>query len=100
MKKGADQKKDQSYFLCQLTQEQLSHTLFPIGNLSKDRVREIAGELNLPVAAKRESQEICFISDDDYPEFLKDYFSEAGRPGPILDELGNILGKHQGIMSQ
>jgi len=99
LKKGADSQKDQSYFLCQLTQEQLSHTLFPIGNLTKDRVREIAIELNLPVAAKPESQEICFIPDDDYSEFLKGYIPRPARPGPILDELGNILGKHQGIMS-
>jgi tRNA-specific 2-thiouridylase len=99
LKKGIDSQKDQSYFLYPVTQEQLSHTLFPIGNFTKDRVREIAGELGLPVAAKPESREICFIPDDDYPKFLKDYIPRAAEPGPILDELGNILGKHQGIMS-
>jgi tRNA-specific 2-thiouridylase len=99
LKKGTDPPKDQSYFLCQLTQEQLSHTWFPIGNFTKDRVREIAGELNLPIAAKPESQEICFVPDDDYPEFLKGYIPQAARPGPILDETGKILGKHRGIMS-
>jgi tRNA-specific 2-thiouridylase len=97
LKKGADQQKDQSYFLCQLTQEQLQHTLFPIGNLTKDRVREIAVELNLPVAARPESQEICFIPDDDYPQFLKSYIPWAAEPGPILDEQGNTLGQHHGI---
>ena len=81
LKKGADPQKDQSYFLCQLTQEQLSHTLFPIGNLTKDRVREIARELGLPVAAKPESQEICFIPDDDYAGFLKDYIPQPPSPG-------------------
>ncbi len=99
LKKGVDPHKDQSYFLYALTQEQLSHTLFPIGNLTKDRVREIAGELGLPVATRPESQEICFIPDDDYPRFLKDFIPGADTPGPILDEQGNTLGEHQGIMS-
>jgi tRNA-specific 2-thiouridylase len=99
LKKGIDPQKDQSYFLCQLTQEQLSHILFPIGNFTKDRVREIASELRLPVGARPESQEICFIPHDDYPQFLKDYIPHAAKPGPIIDERGNILGKHQGIMS-
>ena len=66
LKKGIDRRKDQSYVLYTLTQEQLKHTLLPIGNLTKERVREIARELELPVAAKPESQEICFIPDDDY----------------------------------
>lgn len=99
LKKGVDPQKDQSYFLCQLTQEQLSHTLFPIGNFSKDRVREIASELRLPVGARPESQEVCFIPDDDYQAFLKNYYPRAMEPGPILDQYGNILGRHQGIMS-
>lgn len=99
LKKGADSLKDQSYFLCHLTQEQLQHTMFPIGNLTKDRAREIASELNLPVAAKPESQEICFIPDNDYQAFLKNYLPGAAEPGPILDQKGNILGRHQGIMS-
>ena len=97
LKKGADAQKDQSYFLCQLTREQLQHTMFPIGNLTKERVRQIAAELNLPVASRPESQEICFIPDDDYSGFLKDYIPQAIEPGPILDEQGNILGEHQGI---
>jgi len=99
LKKGADLHKDQSYFLCQLTQQQLSHALLPIGNLTKVKVREIASKLSLPVAVKPGSQEICFVPDDDYPGFLKDYIPQAAKPGPILDESGNILGKHQGIMS-
>jgi tRNA-specific 2-thiouridylase len=98
LKKGSDSRKDQSYFLCQLTQEQLKHTMFPIGNLKKDRVREIARELDIPAAARPESREICFIPDNDYPRFLKDYIPRAAEPGPILDARGSVLGRHQGIM--
>lgn len=97
LKKGVDQGKDQSYFLYILTQAQLAHVLMPIGNLTKAKVREIASELQLPVAAKRESQEICFIPDNDYAGFIRDYLPEADKPGPILDEFGNSLGTHQGI---
>ena len=99
LKKGIDCNKDQSYFLYPLAQEQLEHTLLPIGNSTKDRIREIARELELPVAAKPESQEICFIPDDDYPRFLEDYIPQAAKPGPILDERGNTLGQHRGIPS-
>ncbi len=98
LKKGVDRNKDQSYFLYSLTQEQLSHTLLPIGNFSKDRVREIARESGLSVADKPGSQEICFIPDDDYAKFIEDYIPQAAQPGPILDEQGNILGKHRGIL--
>ena len=98
LKKGIDRRKDQSYVLYTLTQEQLKHTLLPIGNLTKARVREIASELGLPVAAKPESQEICFIPDDDYNKFLREYIPQAVKPGPILDRQGNILGKHRGIL--
>jgi tRNA-specific 2-thiouridylase len=97
LKKGKDQRKDQSYFLCRLTQEQLSRTLFPLGNLTKVKVRQIAGELKLPVAERPESQEMCFIPDDDYAKFLKEYALETVAPGPILDRKGNVLGQHEGI---
>jgi tRNA-specific 2-thiouridylase len=99
LKKGVDQHKDQSYFLYPMTQEQLSHTLMPLGKFTKEKVREIASELSLPVADKPESQEICFIPDDDYAGFLKDYIPEAARPGLILAENGSILGKHRGILA-
>jgi len=99
LKKGVDPQKDQSYFLYAVTQEQLSHILLPVGNLTKEKVRKIARELSLPVADKPGSQEICFIPDDDYAEFLKDYIPQAAEPGPILNEQGSILGNHQGIMS-
>jgi tRNA-specific 2-thiouridylase len=99
LQKGADPLKDQSYFLCQLTQEQLGQIMFPVGNFTKDRVREIASELRLPVTTKGESREICFIPDDDYPRFIKEFTHQPASPGPILDKQGNTLGKHQGIMS-
>ena len=98
LKKGLDRKKDQSYFLCQLTQEQLGRTIFPIGYLTKDRVRQIARELGLPAATRPESQEICFIPDDDYTKFLKNCTPVSTDSGPILDREGNVLGEHRGIM--
>jgi len=97
LKKGKDKKKDQSYFLYPITQEQLSCTLMPIGHLTKEKVREKAQKFGLPVAQKAESQEICFIPDNDYPGFLKDKIPEAFRPGPILDLENRILGQHNGI---
>jgi len=97
LKKGRDSRKDQSYVLYALTQEQLRYIRFPIGNFTKEQVRKIARELALPVAGKPESQEICFIPDDDYPKFLREYMPEAITPGTIVDEQGNILGKHLGI---
>ncbi|MFC2002046.1 tRNA 2-thiouridine(34) synthase MnmA [Chloroflexota bacterium] len=99
LKKGIDPQKDQSYFLYPVTREQLASTLMPVGNFVKDKIRKIASELELPVAAKPESQEICFIPDDDYPRFLKDYIPQSAEPGPIKDEDGNILGQHHGILS-
>ena len=98
LKKGVDSSKDQSYFLYALTQEQLGHSLFPLGNLTKEKVRQIAQELELPVADKRESQEVCFISGDDYPAFVRRYTPGAVKPGPILDRQGNVLGEHRGII--
>lgn len=97
LKKGNDQRKDQSYFLYTLTQEQLEHALLPIGNFTKGWVREIARELEIPVAAKPESQDICFIPDDDYPKFIKEFIPQAIKPGPILDKIGDTLGEHRGI---
>ena len=98
LKKGADKQKDQSYFLCRLDQEQLSNVMFPVGNLTKKKVRQIARELGLSVADKPESQEICFIPDDDYAGFLENHVPGTARPGPILDREGNTLGEHRGII--
>jgi tRNA-specific 2-thiouridylase len=94
--KGLDPGKDQSYFLFGMNQEQLSRIIFPVGNLEKRVVREHAARFNLPVAQKQESQEICFIPDNDYVRFLE----ESGvRPegGDIVDRSGNRLGSHNGI---
>jgi len=97
LKRGIDAKKDQSYVLYTMIQEQLKHTLLPLGNLTKDRVREIAREKDLP-ATRPESQEICFIPDNNYGEFLRKYLPEAAEPGPILNKEGRVIGEHQGII--
>ena len=98
LKKGIDPRKDQSYFLYILTQEQLQRTLMPLGKLTKVQVRRIAEEKGLSVAHKPESQEICFIPDDNYREFLKTHLpAEAIQPGDIIDDAGNSIGRHQGI---
>lgn len=90
--------KDQSYALYNLTQNQLEHTLMPISGIRKDRVREIAGELGLNTAQKADSQEICFIPDDDYGGYIE----KSGRgeivPGDFIDEAGTVLGRHRGIV--
>ena len=97
LKKGKDGKKDQSYFLYPLTQEQLSRTLMPIGNFTKKEVREKAQKLDLSVAQRHESQEICFIPDNDYVRFLRQRIPEAFRSGPIVDLENRVLGQHKGI---
>ncbi len=98
LKKGIDPKKDQSYVLYTMTQEQLSKTLMPLGNFTKDEVRKIAQKLNLPVAERAESQEICFIPDNEYPRFLEEIIPGIAEPGPIVNKKGEILGKHKGII--
>jgi tRNA-specific 2-thiouridylase len=97
LKKGKDLRKDQSYFLYLLKQEQLSHTLFPIGNLTKQTIRKIASELKLTATQRPESHEICFIPGDDHTRFLKDHCLSLPPDGPILDTEGNVLGQHEGI---
>jgi len=97
LKKGIDRRKDQTYVLYVMTQEQLGCTLFPLGGLTKPEVRCIAERLALPVAAKPESQEICFVPDNDYAGFVREYTGIISKPGPILDRSGNILGEHRGI---
>jgi tRNA-specific 2-thiouridylase len=97
LQKGRDNYKDQSYFLCQLTQEQLGRTIFPVGELTKDEVRKIAAEIGLPSASRGESQEICFIPDNDHAGFVERHTSGTGRPGPIQGGDGRTLGQHRGI---
>lgn len=95
--RGIDAAKDQSYVLYMLGQEQLRHTLFPLGEYAKPEVREIAARWGLPVAAREESQDVCFVRDHDYRRFLRAYAPESVRPGPILDRSGREIGQHQGL---
>ena len=99
---GRDRSKDQSYFLFGLNQEQLSRSLFPLGELSKEEVREIARRKSLPVAEKPESQEICFVPSRSYREFIEAYLAEQGekiedQPGEIVSTDGRVLGEHRGL---
>ncbi len=99
LRKGKDAQKDQSYFLYRLTQEQMKRVLMPVGEFTKEQVRDLARELELPIADKQESQEICFIPDDDYAGFLRKRRPELFRSGPVLDTQGNELGQHHGIVN-
>jgi tRNA-specific 2-thiouridylase len=96
--RGKDQRKDQSYFLFGLTQEQLSKTLFPLGELTKQEVREIARRAGLPTSEKAESQEICFVEGRSYADFVEQYAGDATtKPGAIVNESGEVIGQHAGI---
>jgi tRNA-specific 2-thiouridylase len=103
LRTAADTHKDQTYFLWRLTEEQLKRTIFPLGDYTKDQVREIARQHGYEkLATKRESQEICFIPDDDYRAFLRanvpDY-NERVRPGEYVDAQGKVLGTHEGYVN-
>jgi tRNA-specific 2-thiouridylase len=98
LKKGRDPDKDQSYFLYGLSQAQLAASLFPVGEMTKPEVRDLARRKDLPVAYRPESQEICFIPDNNYGRFLAERIPELARPGPIVDRQGNVLGQHPGII--
>jgi tRNA-specific 2-thiouridylase len=106
--KGVDSTRDQSYALWGLTQNDLSRTSFPLGDLTKKQVRELAKGNGLKVADKEESEEICFVTDNDYPRFIKEWLENQGqgerskgqegiKPGPILNLKGEKIGEHQGI---
>jgi tRNA-specific 2-thiouridylase len=96
--RGRDRKKDQSYFLFGLTQEQLSKTLFPLGELTKPEVRDIARRAGLPTSEKAESQEICFVEGRSYAEFVENYAGAQTPPdGDIVTENGEVIGRHAGI---
>jgi len=95
--KGRDRRKDQSYFLFGLTPEQLARAVFPVGELTKEEVRRLASAHGLPTADKAESQEICFVPDDDYAGFVERQSPDADRAGPIVDAEGHELGRHRGI---
>lgn len=96
--RGRDRRKDQSYFLFGLTQEQLSKTVFPLGELTKPEVREIARKAGLPTYDKPESQEICFVQGNSYAQFVESYAGkDAASSGPIVDGEGSVVGTHSGI---
>ena len=97
LRRAADRAKDQSYALYTMTQEQLSRTLFPLGELSKPQTRALAAQLGMLVANKPDSQEICFIPDNKYAGFLAQAAPELVSPGPMIDTKGNELGTHNGI---
>ncbi len=94
---ATDQRKDQSYFLYSLGQEQLGQVLFPLGTWTKEQVRERARAWGLPVAEQAESQDICFLRDGDYRRFLSEHLGEAVQPGPIYNREGQWLGQHRGL---
>ncbi|MBI5057557.1 MAG: tRNA-specific 2-thiouridylase [Nitrospirae bacterium] len=97
LKKGIDPRKDQSYVLYVLTQAQLAKTVFPLGVFTKDMTRGIARELDLATALRPESQEICFVGEGKYADFLKGFSPEALQPGRIIDMSGKTVGEHKGI---
>jgi tRNA-specific 2-thiouridylase len=98
LSKSADTRKDQTYALYMLTQEQLAQTLFPLAEYPKEQVRKMANERGLGVGNKPDSQEICFVPNDDYASFVRERSSELVKPGHFVDLKGNSLGKHQGII--
>jgi tRNA-specific 2-thiouridylase len=96
--KGADPRRDQSYFLYGTTQDQLDFLRFPLGDLPKDEVRRIAADVGLEVAAKPDSQDICFVPDGDYAGLVKRIRPETAVPGDIVDLEGRVLGGHRGVI--
>jgi len=96
--KAADRSKDQTYFLYSLTQHQLSHTLFPLGGLTKDQARQTAEAQGFVNARKRDSQDICFVPDGDYVSFMKEYTGKKYPGGDYLDLSGKVLGTHKGAV--
>lgn len=102
LKRPADRSKDQTYFLFGLTQEQLSRTLFPLGDMNKPQVRELARQHGLALAEKPDSQEICFVPGGDYKRFIDAYLAETGEAlpdtaGELVTTTGEVIGEHSGI---
>lgn len=98
LKKGKDITKDQSYVLYSLSQEQLAHTMFPLGKYSKNEIREIAEKNGFINARKHDSQDICFVPDGDYAKFIEEYSGKKYPKGKFVDKKGNILGEHNGLI--
>ncbi len=97
LKKGKDREKDQSYFLFSLSQEQLKHTLFPLGDYTKEKVRKLAKNLGLKVHNKPASQDVCFVRGSDYNIFLRKWLDKECQSGLIVDNKSQPVGRHQGI---
>jgi tRNA-uridine 2-sulfurtransferase len=95
--RGVDPAKDQAYFLLSLTQAQLAHSVFPLGALEKTEVRELARRFGLRVAEKPDSQEICFVPDNDYAAVIEARAPGASKPGRVVDTSGHTVGRHDGI---
>lgn len=98
VKRAKTAKKDQTYALCGLTQEQLAHTIMPLGDYEKEEIRQIAKEAEIPVADKPESMEICFVPDDDYAGFIEGRTGKEQKPGNFVTLDGKVLGQHKGII--
>ncbi len=99
LRKGADPRKDQSYFLYALSQPQLRRAIFPLGQMSKQETRRMARELDLPVADKPATQDLCFVGPEGYRGFLRERAAHQPAPGPVVDTAGRVLGQHRGIGS-
>ncbi|TNF53177.1 tRNA 2-thiouridine(34) synthase MnmA [bacterium] len=97
LKKGIDLRKDQSYVLYVMTQEELSKVEFPLGGLRKEETKKIARELGLVSALRPESQEICFVGEGSYVDFIKGFAPDLVQPGPVINREGKVIGEHQGI---
>ena len=98
LRKAADPGKDQSYFLYTLTQEQLAHVQFPMGDKTKSEAREVAAQAGFHNAGRKDSQDICFVPDGDYAGFIEHYIGKTYPPGDFVDADGNVLGRHKGII--
>lgn len=98
LKKGLDNAKDQSYFLYSMTQEQLAHTLFPLGGLRKQEVREIALAQHFINAKKHESQDVCFVTEGNYADFIERHRGKCYPAGDFIDAAGHVLGRHKGLI--
>lgn len=98
LKKSVTDRKDQTYALYNLTQDQLKYILMPVGDFTKEKIREIAREIGLSVASKPDSQEICFVQDNDYGRFISENSNKPIEPGEFVDTKGNVLGRHNGIV--
>jgi tRNA-specific 2-thiouridylase len=97
LRRGRDPRKDQSYFLFSLNQEQLGRTMFPLGELTKEQVRAIAREMGLKTCGKQESQEVCFVPENDYRRFLREEAGVVEKTGDIVTRDGKVVGRHGGI---